>query len=115
MKDYDLNIHYRPGKANVVTHALGRKYSSNLACLITNQKHILEDLNQSRIEFQFHHVGAQLSSIRGKHSLIDDIKAAQQIGPQLQRIRKGVEEGTKAWFVIHKDGTLRFGSGICVT
>jgi hypothetical protein len=36
IKDYDLEVHYHPGKANVVAHALSRKAQCN--CVIMDSK-----------------------------------------------------------------------------
>ena len=44
IKDYDLEILYHPGKANVVANALSSKKQICFAVLITNQKEIIEDL-----------------------------------------------------------------------
>ena len=46
IKDYDLEILYHLGKANVVADALSRKKQVSSVPVITNQKEILEDLRR---------------------------------------------------------------------
>jgi hypothetical protein len=44
MKDYDMKILYHPGKVNVVADALSHKIRANLATLLTQRHHLLEDM-----------------------------------------------------------------------
>jgi hypothetical protein len=46
MKDYGMKILYHPGKANVIADALSRKSQANLATLLTQQHHLLEDMRR---------------------------------------------------------------------
>ena len=64
IKNYDLEILYHPGKANVVADALSRKKQMNIAALITSQRYILEDLRRLDIEVVMGDVEARLASLR---------------------------------------------------
>ena len=44
IKDYNLEILYHPGKANVVTDALSRKKQVDVAAMFTSRREIVEDL-----------------------------------------------------------------------
>ena len=50
MKDYDLTIHYHPGKANVVTDALSQKLGGSLAALLTQQTSLLKEIEKMQVE-----------------------------------------------------------------
>ena len=114
LKDYDLTISYHPRKVNVVADALSKKFAGNLATLLTTQKHILEYLSKMRIEVRFHETEAQLANLRVQPTLIDRIKIAQSIDPQLQKIRDLINLGSQFEFWIHRDGSLRFGNRLFV-
>ena len=64
IKDYDLEILYHPGKANVVADALSRKKQASSVPTITNKKEILEDLRRLDIEVVVGDVEKRLASLR---------------------------------------------------
>ncbi|XP_020243403.1 uncharacterized protein LOC109821640 [Asparagus officinalis] len=109
-----MTINYHPDKANVVADALSRKNSCNLAYLITSQRKTLEDLDRTGIKIRVHQIRVKLANMVIQHSLLDEIKANQQNDAQLLKIKRDMEEGTRREFNIHKDGSLRFGTRVCV-
>ena len=64
IKDYDLEILYHPGKANIVTDALSCKKPVSSALVITSKKEILEDLRRLDIEVVVGDVEKYLTSLR---------------------------------------------------
>ena len=47
-------------------------------------------------------------------TMFDDVKEKYDHDPELQRIRKGMQEGKYLGFRLNDQGTLLFGSRLCV-
>jgi len=115
LKDYDIEIHYHPGKANVVTDALSRKTQHSINTIIVTQPRVLEDLERLGIELVSHgSTRALLSVLEVQPSLLEEIKFHQKEDDKLQRIRQNLEKGKAPGFMIKEDGTLRFQSRLCM-
>ena len=50
VKDYDCEINYHPGKANVVADALSRKSLAAMSLRYVDRKHLLIDLHRLELE-----------------------------------------------------------------
>ena len=55
LKDYDLQIQYYLGKANVMANALSRKTCHSMSAIVMVQSKILSDLRNIRIEIVLLH------------------------------------------------------------
>jgi hypothetical protein len=50
IKDYDLEVHYHPGKANVVADALSRKLQCNCVLMNSRINTLCDELSKMQIE-----------------------------------------------------------------
>ncbi|GJU12945.1 putative reverse transcriptase domain-containing protein [Tanacetum coccineum] len=78
LKDYDTNIQYHPGKANVVTDALSRNNSGILASLKI-QPEIIKDLELLEVKLCVHGFEGYIASLKVEPNLILQIKEAQKL------------------------------------
>jgi hypothetical protein len=51
IKDYELEIHYHPGKANVVANALSRKIQVNMMVAHRMPYELAKEFNRQSLEF----------------------------------------------------------------
>ncbi|GJU01521.1 retrotransposon protein, putative, ty3-gypsy subclass, partial [Tanacetum coccineum] len=102
LKDYDTNIQYHPGKANVVADTLSRK-SRMIACF---DSIILHDLERLDVELCVRGSGGYWASMRIESNLMLQIKEAQRDDGELWAIVQNVEDG-KHRLCVPNDQALR--------
>ncbi|KAA0035602.1 pol protein [Cucumis melo var. makuwa] len=107
VKDYDCEILYHPGKANVVADALSRKVSHS-AALITRQAPLHRDLERAEIAVSVGAVTMQLAQLTVQPTLRQRIIDAQGNDPYLVEKRGLAEAGQAVEFSISSDGGLLF-------
>jgi hypothetical protein len=108
IKDYDLEVHYHPGKANVVADALSRRsYSEPRTTPITDEL---------TVEFKQLNLGIVLNAmeIEITPTLEQEIRKGQLEDEKLKEIADNVVIGKSPGFRLDEDGTLWFGKRICV-
>ncbi|KAL0546138.1 hypothetical protein IC582_016044 [Cucumis melo] len=113
VKDYDCEILYHPGKANVVADALSRKVSHS-AALITRQAPLHRDLERAEIAVSVGAVTMQLAQLTVQPTLRQKIIGAQSNDPYLVEKRGLAEAGQTAEFSLSSDGGLLFERRLCV-
>ncbi|KAF3643286.1 hypothetical protein FXO38_20699 [Capsicum annuum] len=91
LKDYDMSLHYHPGKANVVADAISRLSMGSLSHVEEGKKEML-----------------------AKSSLCAEVKEKQVEDPILEQIKKDVVQQKVMSFEIGGDGILRFQGRLCV-
>src|SRR3954466_6864883 len=87
IKDYDLDIHYHPGKSNVVADALSRLPCRLNSMILKEQPSLYKEMEDFRMELVSE---GFLSSIELQPTLISQIKEAQKGNASIDRNKRRI-------------------------
>jgi hypothetical protein len=100
IKDYDLEVHYHPGKANVVADALSRKVHCNHLELEPVSEPLCEEMRRLNLEVV---QPGNVHAIAAESKLYDRIITAQRNDEDLQIIKQKLAEGDPKYTCFQKD------------
>jgi ribonuclease HI len=113
IKDYDLEVHYHPGKANVVADALSRKSQCNCMMMDSRITTLRDELSKMRIEVI---PSGTLSHIFVEPTLLDQIVLAQLSDKGVQIIIENLNQKVEKYkcFCQDRKGILWFEDRLVV-
>jgi hypothetical protein len=111
IKDYDLEIHYHPGRANVVADALSRKSYVNAIMVSQMPRELCEEFERLNLGFVAYR---EAITIEVEPTLEQDIRKGQLEDPKVQEIKEMIEAGRAPDFTEDEHGTIWFRKRICV-
>jgi hypothetical protein len=112
IKDYDLGINYRPGKANVVTDALSYMAYLNGLIMETMPFDLCEELDKLNLRLA---VNTGIVAMDVDSMLSQDIRKGQMEYGKLQEIKRNIAEGKSPGFNEDEQGVLWYRRKICVS
>ena len=103
IKDYDMKLHYHPGKSNVVADALSWKTYVNTLVSEGMPKELAEDLREIHLEIV---PKGYVTTMEVQSTLLGKIRAAQKDDKEIAEIKEKMSEGKAKSFREDEHDTL---------
>jgi hypothetical protein len=110
IKEYDLEIYYHPGNANVVTDALSRKSYVNTTMASQIPRELYKEFEQLNLEFVAH---MEEITMEVEPTLEQEMRKGQLEDPKIQEIKEMIEAGKAPNFTEDEHGTVWSRKRIC--
>ena len=105
IKDYDMKLHYHPGKANVVADALSHKSYVNTLVSGGLPQELVDDLKELRLEIVPRGFVAEMEV---QSTLLGKIREAQKDDKEIPEIKERMGKGKAKGFREDEHDTLWF-------
>ncbi|WVZ53380.1 hypothetical protein U9M48_004331 [Paspalum notatum var. saurae] len=112
IKDYDLEIHYHPGKANVVADALSRK--SQISLLWARELPDELAIEFDRLSLGFLNNTESTVSMEFEPTLEQEIRKGQLNDEKIKEVKELIKLDKAPGFRVDANGTVWHGDRICV-
>ncbi|XP_052723852.1 uncharacterized protein LOC128193787 [Vigna angularis] len=107
LKDYDFELLYHPGKANVVADALSRKVV-HVSSMMVRELSLVESFRDLRLQFDLQPNVIKCCTLRISSDVFDRIRVKQREDEELVKILSVLGTDQAKHFNIGTDGLLRY-------
>jgi hypothetical protein len=111
IKDYELEIHYHPGKANMVVDALSKKSQVNMMAAHPMPYELAKEFDRLSLVFLNNTQGV---TVELEATLEREIKGAQKNDEKINEIWQLILEGRGKYFREDAEGVVWFKDRLCV-
>jgi division protein CdvB (Snf7/Vps24/ESCRT-III family) len=109
IKDYDIEIHYHPGKTNVVADALSRKSYANEIQMLSMTSELCAEFEYLNLE-----IVTNTMELVIEPTLEQEIYKGQLKDEKLKKIAEDIVIGKSPGFRMDDNGILWFRKRLCV-
>ena len=109
IEDYDFELHYHPGKANVVADALSRKSISDVAFIAIRECEMLGALGEFDLLLGESVEAAALFSVVAQPTLVTRVLEAQRGDLEVESLREKISSGkVEKGLMVYPDQSMRY-------
>jgi len=113
LKDFDFQMSYHPGKANVVVDALSRK-TLHMSALMVKELELIEQFRDLSLVSELTPDGVRLGMLKLTSNILEEIKNGQKEDLELVDRVVLVNQGKGVDFRLDENGVLMFHDRVCV-
>ncbi|MCI34022.1 hypothetical protein A2U01_0055240, partial [Trifolium medium] len=113
LKDYDFELSYHPGKANVVADALSKK-SLHMSSLMVKELELIEEFRDLSLVCERTIRSVKVGMLRLTNNFLEEVVEKQKTDARLLKLKTLIEQGKKFDIEIDENGVMRCRGRVCV-